>query len=131
MVEAMVMFTIGCCSTGSIAQAVFMQSCIRRATQAPRRDGALVKWSANRSATIGTLFSRVKKRSIIFPRAADCGAYLDEFACEVAEYDDLNRTVRYSYPQGQLDDALHATNYALVLSVGMQAAGRPGMRLCR
>jgi hypothetical protein len=99
--------------------------------QAPRRDGALVKWTVNRSATIGTLFSRVKKGSIIFPRARDCGAYLDEFACEVAEYDDVNRTVRYSHPQGLQDDALHATNYALVLAVGLHGAGRAGMQLCR
>ncbi len=97
--------------------------------QAPRRDGALVKWSVNRSATIGTLFSRVKKKAIIFPRAEDCGSYLDEFACEVAEYDDLNRTVRYSHAQGQLDDALHATNYALALGVHMHGAGQPGMHM--
>jgi hypothetical protein len=47
----------------------------------------------------------------------ECGAYLDEFACEFAEYDDINRTIRYSHPQTQPDDALHATNYALLLGV--------------
>jgi hypothetical protein len=99
--------------------------------QAPRRDGALVKWSVNRSGSIGTLFSRVKKKSIIFPRAEDCGVYLDEFACEIAEYDDLNRTIRYSHPQGQQDDALHATNYALLLGLRMHATGHPGMELNR
>jgi Phage terminase large subunit (GpA) len=99
--------------------------------QPPRRDGALVKWSVNRSATIGTLFSRVKKKSIIFPRAEDCGSFLDEFACEIAEYDDLNRTVRYSHRDGQLDDALHATNYAHMLSVHVRDASRPGMERYR
>jgi hypothetical protein len=42
----------------------------------------------------------------------------------VAEYDDHNRTVRYSHPQTQQDDALHATNYALLLGVAMYSAAR-------
>jgi len=83
----------------------------------PRRDGVLIKWTVNRSATIGALFSRVKKQKIIFPRVEDCGDYLDEFACEVAEYDDINRTVKYSHPETKQDDALHATNYALLLAI--------------
>ena len=78
----------------------------------PQQDGVLSKWTVNRSATIGALFSRVKKKKIIFPRVEDSGSYLDEFACEVAEYDDVNRTVKYSHPETQQDDALHATNYA-------------------
>jgi hypothetical protein len=85
--------------------------------QAPRRDGVLMKWTVNRSATIGALFSRVKKKNIVFPRLQDCGSYLDEFACEAAEYDDINRTVKYSHPETQPDDALHATNYALLVGV--------------
>ena len=87
------------------------------AGQEPTRDGALVKWTVNRSATIGALFTRVKKQSLVFPRAEASGSFLDEFACEVAEYDDINRTVRYSHPQTQPDDALHATNYALLLGI--------------
>ncbi|MBW3596973.1 MAG: phage terminase large subunit family protein [Planctomycetes bacterium] len=83
----------------------------------PRQDGALIKWTVNRSASIGVLFSRVKKQLITFPRVEDCGCFLDEFACEVAEYDDLTRTIRYSHPETQQDDALHATNYALLLAV--------------
>lgn len=85
--------------------------------QPPRPDGDLWKWVVHRSATIGVLFSRVKKRLIRFPRVEECGTFIDEFACEVAEYDDVNRTVRYSHPTNQQDDALHATNYALLLSV--------------
>jgi len=87
------------------------------ADQEPVRDGALVKWTVNRSATIGALFTRVKKQSLVFPGLEQCGSFLDEFACEVAEYDDINRTVRYSHPQTQPDDALHATNYALLLAI--------------
>jgi hypothetical protein len=34
----------------------------------PRRDGALIKWTVNRSATIGVVFTRVKKKQILFPR---------------------------------------------------------------
>ena len=48
---------------------------------------------------------------------AQSGSYLDEFACEVAEYDDINRTVRYSHPETQQDDAMHATNYALLVGI--------------
>jgi hypothetical protein len=86
------------------------------ADHAPQQDGMLTKWTVHRSATIGGLFSRVKKK-IIFPRVADCGSFLDEFACEVAEYDNLARTVKYSHPETQQDDALHATNYAVLLGV--------------
>jgi hypothetical protein len=37
--------------------------------------------------------------------------------CEVAEYDDINRTVKYSHPETHPDDAMHATNYALQVAV--------------
>ncbi len=46
-----------------------------------------------------------------FPRVQDCGTFLDEFVCELAEYDDHSRTIRYTHPDGAPDDALHATNY--------------------
>ena len=85
--------------------------------QAPRQDGDLYKWTVNRTGTIGALFSRVKVRKIIFPRSEDCGSFLDEFACEIAEYDDERRMVRYTHPETQPDDALHATNYALLPAI--------------
>ncbi|MDH3719381.1 MAG: phage terminase large subunit family protein, partial [Planctomycetota bacterium] len=90
--------------------------------QSPTQDGALWRWTVNRSATIGVLFSRVKKRSILFPRLQDSQSFLDEFACVVAEYDDINRTVRYSHPATQQDDALHATNYALLVAIRADAS---------
>ncbi len=83
----------------------------------PRADGILTKWTVNRSASLGVVLSRVKKQQILFPRWEDSGSYLDEFAAEVAEYDDENRTIRYSHPETQPDDALHATNYALLVAV--------------
>lgn len=85
--------------------------------QPPRRDGILMKWTVGRSATIGGLFSRVKKKRILFPRVEQSGSLLDEFDCEVAEYDDINRTVKYSHPETQPDDAMHATNYALQVAI--------------
>lgn len=85
--------------------------------QEPRREGDLWKWTVGRSITIGGVFSRVKKRSLRFPRAADCGSFLDEFACELAEYNDETRSVRYTHPDNTQDDALHATNYALVIGI--------------
>ena len=97
----------------------------------PHQDGVLTKWTVNRSATIGALFSRVKKKTILFPREEDCGSLLDEFACEVAQYDDITRTVRYSHPETQQDDAMHATNYALLLAVRSFSAECPGVEDCR
>ncbi len=83
----------------------------------PVQDGILWKWTVNRSATIGALFSRIKKKMVLFPALEQSGTYLDEFACEVAEYDDINRTVRYTKPENQRDDAMHATNYALLVAI--------------
>ena len=74
-------------------------------------DGTLFKWTVNRSASIGATFSRIKKGMLHFPRIQACGAFLDEFVCELAEYDDHQRTIRYTHPEGLPDDALHATNY--------------------
>jgi hypothetical protein len=54
---------------------------------------------------------------MIFPRVEETGTFLDEFASEVAEYDNITRTIRYSHPETQQDDALHATNYALLLAI--------------
>jgi hypothetical protein len=81
----------------------------------PRRDGVLWLWTVNRSASIGTVFSRVKKRSLLFPRVEECGSSLDELACEVAEYDDFNRSIKYNHPETQPDDCLLASNYALLI----------------
>lgn len=87
------------------------------ADQQPVQDGALWKWTVNRSATIGTVFARVKKQALLFPRRDDCGSFLDEFACVAAEHDDHLRAIRYTHPETQPDDALHACNYAHILAV--------------
>jgi len=71
----------------------------------------------NRSATIGTVIARVKKQTLLFPRREDCGSFLDEFECVVAEHDDHLRAIRYTHPETQPDDALHACNYAHILAV--------------
>jgi hypothetical protein len=89
------------------------------AGQEPRADGALTKWGVDRTATIGTLFSRVKAHKLHFPQVTDCGSFLDEFACEMAEFDDSTRRIRYIHPETMPDDALHATNYALLLGARM------------
>ena len=87
----------------------------------PRRDGVLIKWTVNRTASIGVLFSRIKMQKILFPRKEVCGSLLDEFACETAEYDSTMRTIQYVHPESQQDDALHATNYALLLATWVHA----------
>ena len=85
--------------------------------QAPRQDGMLWKWTVGRSRSIGAVFSRVKKKLVIFPNVQDSGSFLDEFACEVLEYDDDQRAGRFVHPETMPDDTLHASNYALLLGV--------------
>ena len=92
--------------------------------QAPFADGILTKWVVGRSATIGVLFTRVKQKRISFPRQQEVGHFLDEFACEVALYDDAKCAIQYSHPETQPDDALHATNYALLLATRIHNAAR-------
>ena len=79
--------------------------------QEPVRDGTLHKLTVNRSASIGNTFVRIKKKMLHFPRVKEVGTFLDEFVCELAEFDDHSRTIRYTHPDGLQDDALHATNY--------------------
>lgn len=86
-------------------------------TQNPRQEGDLIKWTVARSATIGALFSRIKKQSLIFPRVQEVSTFLGEFSCEVAVYDNYHRSIKYSHPETQQDDAMHATNYALLLGI--------------
>jgi hypothetical protein len=92
--------------------------------QQPFQDGILTKWVVGRSATIGVLFTRVKQKRILFPREQEVRQFLDEFACEVAVYDDAQRAIRYTHPETQQDDALHATNYALLLATRTHNATR-------
>ena len=41
--------------------------------QAPRQDGMLWKWTVGRSRSIGVVFSRVKKKMVIFPNVRESG----------------------------------------------------------
>jgi hypothetical protein len=54
----------------------------------------------------------------------DCGSYLDEIGCEFAEYDDSTRSIKYSHPDSQPDDTLHALNYALLIGTRMYNSTR-------
>ena len=86
------------------------------AEQQPTREGAIMRWMVGRSASIGVLFGRVKRKQLLFPRRQDVDPYLDEFSCETAVYDEHLRAVKYTHPLTQRDDALHAANYALLLA---------------
>lgn len=88
-------------------------------------DSLMCAW--NRSGTIGVVFSRVKKQRILFPSAEEVGTYLDEFACVTAEYDDVNRTVKYTRPETLRDDALHAANYALLVGIRLHNSANLGI----
>jgi hypothetical protein len=81
----------------------------------PTQDGTLWMWTVNRSSSIGLFYSLVRKRFVVFPPANECGWFLDELACELAEYDDAKRCIRYTHPENQRDDALHASNYAMLM----------------
>ena len=70
----------------------------------------------HQTRSIGIVFSRVKRRQLMFPLKKDMDPFLDEFACETAQYNDHTRTIKYTHPDGHRDDALHATNYALLLA---------------
>ena len=95
------------------------------ADQSPTRDGALWRWTVNRSAAIGAVFSRIKKELLAFPRADQVGGFLDDFTAEVAEYDEHQRTVRFTHPDTQPDDALHATVYMMHVALRRRDAARP------
>ncbi len=85
--------------------------------QQPRQyKGRLWNWSVGRTPSIGMIFTRVKKQRIRFPRLADCASFLDEIWCETAEYDQHQRTIKYTHPESQPDDTLHAINYAAMLA---------------
>jgi hypothetical protein len=89
---------------------------------APTADGVLTRWTVNRSRSIGALFSRVKQKRLRFPCRQDVDRFLDEFACETALYNDLQRSIQYAHPPTQPDDALHATVYALLIATRAQFA---------
>jgi hypothetical protein len=83
----------------------------------PHQDGVLTRWTISRSGSISSVFHRVKRLQIHFPTVQESGSFLDDFAAEVAEYNSDMRSVRYTHPETQPDDALHATNYALQVAV--------------
>jgi hypothetical protein len=78
--------------------------------------GRLWHWSIGRTASIGMVFTRIKKQRIQFPRLEDSRTFLDEIWCEVAEYDDQQRSIKYTHSETQQDDTLHALNYAAVVA---------------
>lgn len=82
----------------------------------PRQhQGRLWYWTVGRTASLGTLFARIKKMLLDLPRRTDFGTFVNEICCEVAEYDDQQRGIKYSHPETQPDDTLHALNYAALI----------------
>ncbi len=81
--------------------------------QAPHQyKGHLWNWTIGRTPSIGMVFTRIKKQRIHFPRLEDSRAFLDEIWCEIAAYDDQQRSIKYTHAETQPDDTLHALNYA-------------------
>jgi hypothetical protein len=79
--------------------------------QEPTADGVLRQWTISRTGSISTLLTKIKLRKVRFPRVADCGTFLDEFAGLLAERDDYNRSIKFTHTPGQFDDSVHAANY--------------------
>jgi hypothetical protein len=88
----------------------------------PKPEGVLWQWTVNRSSTIGTLFTRIKKRLLLFPNVGESGSFLDDFTCVVAVYDPEARRTRFTRAETHRDDALHATNYAELVGLRMRDA---------
>ncbi len=86
------------------------------ADKPPEKDGVIYKWAVDRTGSLGVLFGRIKQETLHFPQSTECGPFLDEIACEMTEYDDIQRSVKYVHPPNQQDDTLHALNYALLLA---------------
>jgi hypothetical protein len=86
----------------------------------PVQEGALWRWTIDRTRSLGAVFARIKRRTLVLPSLAACDPFLEDFLCELAEFDDHSRTIRYTHPETQTDDALHATNYALALALRMR-----------
>ena len=85
--------------------------------QEPRQyKGRLWNWTIGRTPSIGMVFTRIKKQRILFPRLEDSSSFLDEIWCEIAEYDDHQRSIKYTHSETQPDDTLHALNYAQTLA---------------
>jgi hypothetical protein len=68
-------------------------------------------WIIARSPSIGAVFHRIKRRSILLPLLEEAAPFLPEIYCETADYDPQNRCVKYQHPETQPDDSLHAINY--------------------
>jgi hypothetical protein len=91
----------------------------------PVGQGVLLRWSINRSETIGGLMTRLKLKMIQFPSVAESSSFLEEFTCELVEFDPAMRIVKYTKSDTDRDDALHATNYAE--TVGFYVARQAGL----
>lgn len=58
------------------------------ADHTPTSEGMFCNWSVDRNRSIGHIISRAKSKHIQFPRFEQSRPFLEEFACEVAEYND-------------------------------------------
>ena len=85
----------------------------------PQSDGVLTRWTVDRTGAIGALFTRVKTKKIVFPPKQDMNAFLNEFSCVTAVFDDIQRRTKFIHPETQADDALHSANYGLLLATLM------------
>ena len=86
------------------------------ADQEPRQyRGRLWRWTVGRTPSLGMIFTRIKTQRPHFPRVEDSSSFLAEIYCETAEYDEHQRTIIFSHPATQPDDALHALNYAALI----------------
>jgi hypothetical protein len=92
-------------------------------TSTPTADPPYHRWSVSKLQSIGHLLGRVKLRQITFPDFSESGPFLEDFASELAIYNDELRTITFKCPDNAHDDVLHACNYALLQACRLYEAG--------
>jgi len=90
----------------------------------PAQDGSLWRWTVNRSGSIGNVFARIKKQLNRFPSVNDVRPFIEDFTCETTSYDEQQRSIKYTHPETQPDDALHATNYLQLIALRYMSSRR-------
>lgn len=92
-------------------------------TSEPTLEHPYHRWTVARTQSLGYLLSLVKSRHITFPHFSQSRVFLNEFASEVAHFDEEKRTIKFTCPENAHDDILHACNYALLQAGRIFLAG--------
>ena len=76
-------------------------------------DGALQKWTIDKTKWVAGLCARIREKRVEFPRSTDCQQGFAHVGSEMVEFDEQTRTSRYRAADGRPDDLLHPLIYVL------------------